>query len=418
MKNRLILLFVSLALTFTAVNAQVYQFRGDNRSGKFPNESGLLKQWPEAGPKVLLEFSGIGDGYSSVISNGKYIYASGMIGDEDFLTCIDFNGNKKWQVAYGTAWNQSFPGTRGSVTIDGDRLYVISGTGELSCLNAETGAKIWYKNVHADYNGEFHTWGCSESPLIVDNMVICTPGGSTTSMVAFNKMTGAEIWKTASVGGARGYVSPALYEINGEKLIIGATAGHLLAVKPETGVIKASYKYFDNTKWRFQPNGMIWCANPVVKGNQIFISLGYNYSEGAKMLKLNSSNTAFEVVYTNQVLDNHHGGIVEVDGKLYGSNWLSNNDGNWVCLDWATGNTLYETKWTSKGSIVYADGLLYVYDEKSGEMGIMKPDPSGFNIISKFKVAKGNGEHWAHPYFLDGKMFHRHGNVLTVYSLK
>ena len=418
MKHRLILLVVSMTVALSSINAQIFQFGGETRSGKFMNETGLLKQWPTSGPEVLLEVEGIGTGYSSVITNGKYIYASGMIGDDDYLTCIDFNGNKKWQVSYGKGWNQSFPGNRGSVTIDGDRLYIISGTGELSCLNAETGAKIWYKNVHVDYQGEFHNWGCSESPLVVDNLVYCTPGGSTTSMVAFNKMTGAEVWKTKSLGGARGYISPALYEINGEKLIIGATATDLLVVEPKTGVIKASYKYFDGNQWRYQRNGLIWCANPVVKGNQIFISMGYDYSVGAKMLKLNSTNTALEEVYTNQVLDNHHGGIVEVDGYLYGSNWLSNNDGNWVCIEWATGKTMYETKWTSKGAIAYADGLLYVYDEKSGELGIMKPDPTGFKIISSFKVVKGSGEHWAHPFFYEGKMFHRHGDVLTVYKLK
>ncbi len=416
--NNKFLFLIFASVVSLSLNAQIFNFRGENGTGKFPEETGLLKQWPDSGPEVLLEYEGVGDGYSSVITNGKYIYASGMIDTLDYLTCIDFNGNKKWQVSYGKGWDQSYPGNRGSVTIDGDRLYVISGYGELSCLNAETGARIWYKNVHEDYHGEFHTWGCSESPLVVDNLVYCTPGGEMTSMVAFDKMTGAEVWKTESVGGARGYISPAIYSINGEDLIIGATSGYLLAVEPKTGVLKASYKYFDNTKWRYQRNGMIWCANPIVVGDQIFITMGYDYSVGAKMLRLNSTNTAFEEIYTNQVLDNHHGGVVEVDGYIYGSNWLNNNEGNWVCLEWATGKTMYETKWTSKGSIVYADGLLYLYDEKSGEIGIMEPDPSGFNIISSFEVKTGDGFHWSHPFFYDGKMFHRRGDVLTVYKVK
>jgi outer membrane protein assembly factor BamB len=417
MNNKFLLLALASLLSLS-LNAQIFQFRGENRAGKFPDEMGLLKQWPTGGPEILLEYEGIGEGYSSVISNGKYIYASGKIGDDDYLTCIDFNGNKKWQVSYGKGWDQAYPGNRGSVTIDGDRLYIISGYDQLSCLNAETGATIWSKDVHEEYQGEFHTWGSSESPLVLDNLVYITPGGSTTTMVAFDKMTGAEVWKSGSVGGGRGYTSPAVYNINGEDLIIATTAGFLLAVKPETGEIKASYKYFDDTQWRFQRNGMIWCANPVVKGNQIFISMGYNYGPGAKMLRLNSTNRSFEEVYSNHLLGNHHGGIVEVDGYMYGSNWLNNNDGNWVCLDWATGETMYDAKWTSKGAIVYADGLLYLYDEKSGEIGIMKPDPTGFNIISSFKVETGSGFHWAHPFFLNGMMFHRHGDVLTVYKVK
>ena len=99
---------VILCVVFVSeTNAQIYQFRGPDRDGKFP-ESNLLKEWPEGGPELLLEFEGIGEGYSSVVSNGKYIYASGKIGDMDHLTCIDFEGNKKWQVAYGRSWDQSY----------------------------------------------------------------------------------------------------------------------------------------------------------------------------------------------------------------------------------------------------------------------------------------------------------------------
>jgi len=136
---------VILCVVFVSVsNAQIYQFRGPNRDGKFP-ESNLLKEWPESGPELLLEFEGIGEGYSSVISNGKYIYASGKIGSKDRLTCIDFEGKQLWQVAYGKSWDQSYPNTRSTPTIEENRIYIVSGVGELVCLNAETGDINWEK---------------------------------------------------------------------------------------------------------------------------------------------------------------------------------------------------------------------------------------------------------------------------------
>ena len=127
------LLVQMLILIVAVTNAQIFQFRGPERDGKFP-ESGLLKEWPDGGPQLLLEYEGIGEGYSSVISNGRYIYAAGKNGNMDYLTCIDFEGNQKWQVAYGRSWDQSYPETRGTPTLEGDRIYIIGGVGELVCL--------------------------------------------------------------------------------------------------------------------------------------------------------------------------------------------------------------------------------------------------------------------------------------------
>lgn len=410
-----VLAFQFLILLCLVSSAQIYQFRGPNRDGKYP-ESGLLKEWPEAGPELLLEYNGIGEGYSSVISNGKYIYATGMIDTLDYMTCIDFNGNKKWQVAYGESWKQSFPKTRSTPTVEENRVYIISGIGELVCLDAETGKTNWKVNVDKDYKAEWHVWGVSESPLIIDDKVICTPGGSITTVVAFDKMTGKEIWKTPSTNGQRSYISPIIYNHVGKDYILAATASDLFLVDPVDGQIKMTYNYFDSSKWRWQPKGMIWVNSPVVKDDMLFLSLGYDYP--AKMLKFNADFTGFEEVYTNTLLDNHHHGLIEVDGNLYGSNWLSNNDGNWVCIDWNTGETKYDVKWNSKGNVVYADGMLYAYDEKNGNVGLLKPDPSGFNVVSSFKIEKGGGEHWSNPYIFNGKMFLRHGDVLMVYNLK
>lgn len=411
-KTGLIILVLCISMI---VNAQVFQFRGPNRDGKFP-ETGLLKEWPETGPKLVLEVEGIGKGYSSVISNGEYIYVTGMIDTLDYLTCIDFEGNKKWQVAYGEAWKKTFPDTRSTPTIEDDRIYLVSGIGELVCLNAETGAINWKVNVDRDYHGEWHTWGVSESALIVDDKVICTPGGTETSVVAFDKMTGRELWKSPCIEGQRSYVSPTLYDYNGQRFILAVTASHLLAVNPETGKIQMTYQYFQPDLWPHQPKGVIWTNTPLCHNDEIFISMGYNYP--AKMLKVAADASQLEEVYTDTIFDNHHHGMIELDGFIYGSNWQNNRKGKWVCKNWDSGEIKYETEWNNKGAIVYADGLFYIYEEQRGNVALVEPNPDEFKVISSFRITKGAGPHWSHPYLFDGKLFLRHGDVLMVYNLK
>ncbi len=413
MKKALIIQF--FVLFVITANAQIYQFRGPNRDGKFP-ETGLLKVWPENGPELLLEYEGIGEGYSSVISDGKYIYASGMIDRKDYLTCIDFEGNKKWQVNYGQSWDQSYPNTRITPTIEEDRIYIHSGKGELVCLDTETGKINWKVNVDSVYQTDWHVWGVAESPLIIGDKVISSAVGAQTTFVAFDKMTGKEIWKTPSTDGQRSYVSPILHKYNGKEYILGASASDLFIVDPENGEIKTSYKFFNPEIWKWQPKGMIWANSPVVKGNMIFLSIGYNYP--AKMLKVSEDLSSIEEVYTSELLDNHHHGLIELDGNLYGSYWIHNNSGAWACIKWDTGEVQYDEEWNSKGEMVYADGLLYVFDEKDGTVAIVKPDPSAFNVVSSFKIEKGKGPFWSHPYIFEGKMFLRHGDVLMIYKLK
>jgi outer membrane protein assembly factor BamB len=199
--KRLSLLLATLFSVLIVVSQPV-QWRGPKGDGKF-TDTGLLKKWPDGGPQLVLKVEGIGKGYSSVIATDKYMFATGMIDTLDYLSCITMDGQIKWKVPYGRSWKQSFPDTRGSVTVDGDRVYVISGTGQLSCLKVEDGTTLWKVNVDKDFQSEWHIWGVSESPLIVDDKVICSPGGKTTSFVAFDKMTGKLIWQTESVGGPR-----------------------------------------------------------------------------------------------------------------------------------------------------------------------------------------------------------------------
>lgn len=409
MKITLTLLIAAFAIS---LNAQVTQWRGPNRDGHFP-ETGLLKEWPEDGPELLMQVEKIGKGYSSAITEGDMIYTSGMIDTLDYLTAINPDGSFKYQVPYGRSWNKSFPDTRSTPVIDGDRIYVQSGTGRVACLNKETGEEIWAVEVDKDFETEYHIWGNSETPLVVDNLVICTPAGSKTSVVAFDKMTGELVWQSESVGGARAYASATVYEFNGHRYILAITGRELLALVPETGEIAWHYKYFDLAEWD-QPNGLIWTNTPVFKDNRIFISMGYDFP--AVMLEMDSTGTSVSEKFVDHTFDNHHHGVILTDGYLYGSNWFDNKRGKWICMNWETGEIKYVADWDTKGSIVMADGLLYCYNER-GNVGLVKPDPDGFEVISEFRIREGAGPHWAHPFISDKKLFIRHGDVLMVYNI-
>lgn len=406
-------LTISFVLLMVIVFAQPVQWRGAQRDGKF-TDTGLLKKWPDAGPELLLKVEGIGKGYSSVVATDQYIFVTGMIDTLDYMSCLTPDGKIKWQVPYGRAWTKSFPETRSTPTIEEDRIYIISGTGELVCINVSDGAIRWKVNVDKDFSAEWHIWGVSESPLIVDDKVICTPGGEKTSVVAFDKMTGKLAWQSESVGGQRSYASPTIYEYGKFRFILAVTATNLIALEPATGKVAWAYKYYDKDK--FDGTGLIWTNTPTFKGRDIFLSMGYDYHN--VMIEMNEEGTSATEKWSNMTLDNHHHGLIELDGFIYGSNWQSNSKGKWVCMNWETGEVKYETEWANKGALVLADGLFYILEEKGGNVALVMPDQNQFEVISSFKLQGGSGPYWSHPFIANGKMYLRHGEVLFVYNIK
>jgi outer membrane protein assembly factor BamB len=406
-------LFIILSVfLFQSAFSQVTQWRGPNRDGHFP-ETGLMQSWPENGPELILEVEKIGKGWSSPIWADGIIYVTGMIDTMDCLSAIDAEGNILWQVPYGRSWNRSFPDTRSTPTIDGNRIYVQSGTGRQVCIDRESGEEIWAVEVDKDFETEYDRWGNSETPLIVDDKVICSPGGKKTSVIALNKMTGELVWETESFGGPRAYASATIYEYKDFRYILAVIGTHLLAINPDTGEVVWNYKYMNPDKW--DDYGLIWTNTPVFHEDEIFLTMGYDYY--AVMLKMDSTGTSVSEKFIDHTFDNHHHGVIYYDGYLYGSNWQNNKRGKWVCMKWDTGEIVYVANWDTKGVTVMADGLLYCYNEK-GNIGLVKPDPKGFNVISQFRIKKGAGPHWAHPYIANGKLLLRHGDVLMVYDIK
>lgn len=409
-KNLRVFLLTGIVFISVILNAQEAQWRGSERNGHYPDK-GLLQEWTEEGPDLIAKMEGLNKGYSSPVFYKDVIYIPGRKDSLTILTALKMDGTILWETPYGSAWMQSFQETRNTPTIENDRIYISAGMGEVSCIDAETGDLIWSVNTHEKYKGEFHRWGFAESLVLTDDAVISSPVGNETVMVALDKKNGELIWKTESLEDVRSYVSPILVDHNGKKMILAVTTKHVLGIHPEDGKILWKYELAEN-----HPGGRNNNTNtPLYHKGEIFITRGYDAV--AVMLKMSEEGNSVSLKWTSDVLDTHHGGVVLVDGYIYGSNWINNGNGNWICLDWDTGEVMYDEKWENKGSIIYADNRLYLYEEKRGHVGLVEPDPSGFKLKGSFRITDGTGPHWAHPAIFDKKLFVRHGGVLMVYDV-
>jgi outer membrane protein assembly factor BamB len=266
------------------------------------------------------------------------------------------------------------------------------------------------------YEGRQGIWGTAESPLVISDKVIYTPGGDLTTMVALDKSTGEPVWQTESLRDKTAYVSPQHVQRGELDIIVGVTASYIFGVNAADGTILWKYEYLDLDTPTFHPEAPLINTNtPLYHDGRLFITSGYDHT--GVMFEISEDGKSIEMVWKNNTLDNHHGGVVLIDGYIYGANWIDNSNGNWCCIDWQTGETKYEQEWNNKGSVLYADGMMYVYEERRGNVAMVKPDPAGFEVVSSFRVRKGQGPHWAHPAIGDGRLYIRHGKVLMAYDI-
>jgi len=388
------------------------QWKGPKQDNK-STETGLLKSWPKEGPAMLWSYEGLGAGYATVsISEGR-IYTTGTVDANGLLTCLDYNGKLLWKQNYGAEWTKNFPSARCTPTLDGGNVYVISGTGQVACFDAKTGKALWQKNSYVEYEGQFGNWGLAQSPVIDGDKLFFFVCGKKATVIALDKNTGDSAWASPSLNDHPAYCTPLVFEWNGKKQLTGYTSNHLIGLDTQTGNIlwKVAVLDYSPKATRYaHPN------TPVFRNGRIFGTSGYNM--GSVMVELDPDGISAKQVWTNPEFDNHHGSVVLVGDYVYGANWNGNGNGNWMCVDWKIGKTMYDTHWENKGSLTYADGMLYCYEEKNGTVAMVKADPAGFEVISSFQVTLGKDQHWAHPVVCGKRLYIRHGDVLMAYDIE
>lgn len=390
---------LALALVVSTVQAaDSPQFRGPDRDGVYP-ETGLLSSWPDGGPELLWSADGLGEGFSSVAVVGERIYTTGKYGRRGSVVALDGEGERLWTTEYGEVHDgNGYPGARTTPTYSDGMLYIMTSMGVAVALDAESGEIRWRR----DLPSRNITWGITESPLVIDDMAIFTPGGEAGTMVALDKKSGEPRWAMTELLERSAYCSPRLLDDGERRQIVTLTERHMIGVDPGDGDLLWQRTY----PGRYD----IHAVSPIFHGRSIYVSDGYG--QGGKMFELAADGRGIELVWEDDKLDVHHGGAVLIDGTIYGAA----SNGTWYALDAASGEIRASQRRLGKGSVVYADGRLYGYVE-SGDVLLVDPDPDHFTVISRFEIDQGRGQHWAHPVISGGVLYIRHGDVLMAFDI-
>jgi outer membrane protein assembly factor BamB len=412
MKYTLPLILAILAVSVSAGDWP--QFHGPMRDNK-STDKGLLKSWPQGGPTRLWEASGIGEGYSTVAIVGDRIYTAGAIDKTCVITALDMDGNQVWAQKNGKAWTRSYPGTRSTPTITDGLLYHLSGIGNLLCLKADTGDVVWTVNILEAFGGRNIIWGLAESPLVIGDKVICTPGGKEVSMVAFNRFTGKVTWQCIGEGDKPGYASPILIDYQGLSQIVTGMSESIIGVRASDGKLLWRYAHKVYTDQNI--------TTPLF--HEGFLIISGCGRKGTRSLQLQVSGDECNVRehWHNGTLDDKQGGIVLVDGKLYGYAESQNKTAPWMCIDFTSGDTIFQSAPVQSsykyknGCLTYADGMFYLYSD-DGDVALAKSMPTGFEVTGRLTLKDpGKNPTWAHPVVFGGRLYLRYGDKLGVYDV-
>lgn len=380
------------------------QFRGPNRDGK-SIEKGLRKRWPATGPKHLWTFRDCGVGYSSISISGGMIYTAGNVGDGVSVVALDLDGKGVWSTPVGESYGTGYPGPRSTPTVNDGKLYFETPHGKVVCLDAKTGEVLWSVDMVQEFGARRITWAFAESPLVVDDYVICCPGGSRAGVAALNKGSGKTVWACTGVQDKAGYASPMLVDYKGLRQIVVMTASAAIGVGLDGDLL-----------WRVEQPTKHGAniANPIFSDGAVFFSSGYGQGCQLLSLRVRGKRVSAVPVWAKRDLDNHHGGVVAVKGYVYGSN----SRGRWLCVETRSGRVMYRDRGVGKGSVTYADGRLYCLAEKDGTVGLVPADPKGHVVVSRFSIPDGGEKCWAHPVVCDGRLYIRYGENLHAYDIK
>jgi outer membrane protein assembly factor BamB len=398
-------LVVVAVVVGTAAAAEWAQWQGPSRDNRSP-DTGLLKVWPAGGPRLVWTGTGLGDGFSSVAIADGMIYITGITADkQNTVTAFDLAGNVKWRVKNGPDWTGDHPGSRATPTVDDGVVYVLSGMGSLGRFDAKTGTSRGSIQITSKFGGRPPTWGYAEAVLVDGDKVIVTPGGRRGAVVALDKKTAASRWAIASSDGAS-YCAPVVFEFGGVRQIATMTAKEAVGIAAETGTIL--WRYPHKTSYDVHATSLVF------HDGYIYGTAGYGSGGFSLDLRGATGGARLSARWRDRNLDNHHGGVVLLDGHIYGYG----DRGGWVCLDFQSGAVKYAGKSFGKGSLTYADGMLYCLSER-GTMGLVPATPEGFQVVSSFRVPRGGGgPYWAHPVVLDGRLYLRHADHLYAYDVK
>ena len=427
-KNNLWLPFMTmvaiLAIAGNKLKAQDWpQWRGHNREG-VSRETGLNLDWSASKPALKWVFRQSGFGYSAPVIVGTTLYCQGGSNGKDFAFALDVNtGNLKWKQELGEEYVDSGNrgnGPRGSVTVDGDKLFLVRGGGQIHCLSATDGKMIWQKDFKTDFGGKLMTgWGFSESPLIDGNLVVCSPGSANGTMAALDKNTGAVVWRSKEWTDDAGYSSAIIAEVGGIRQYIQQSGKGVAGISAKDG--KLLWKV-DNAAYR---TAVI--PTPVFSDNIVYVTNGYNAGCMGILLSKDGEGIKAETIYTNKEICNQHGGVVLINGYIYGHSERPSD--SWVCQNMKTGEIAWSKKCQEvgigKGSVFGIGDRMILFDMVTGKITVVAASPDGWKEFGSFEIPERMKDDpstdkavWTHPVVANGNLYLRDHDLLFCFDLK
>ncbi len=409
------------------------QWQGPNRDA-ISAEKNLRTDFAE-GFRPIWTSTDCGVGYSApAIVKGR-IYLLGATKREDggyveFAMALDIDGQQIWKKPVNQYEEEILlpnwgHGPRGTPSIAEGKLYGLGANGDLFAMDAGTGEPIWQINLRRDLGGEImggrgeakNVWGYSESPLVDGGQVICTPGGKKGSVAAIDAKTGSVIWQSTGLTDPASYTSVVLGNFGGIRQYVVLTAKRLAGLQATDGKVL----------WQADVplNEIAIIPTPIVTPSQVYITADYGSGCSLVDVKMESGQFKADIVYSNKVMANHHGGVVLVNGHLYGWNGNTNTRGRWTCQNLATGEAIWTEEQSAKaGSLIAAEGHLYCYTQEDGELVCIKATPEGWKETGRFTIPQRTdlrsilGKVWTHPVIADGHLYLRDQNLLFCYDIR
>jgi outer membrane protein assembly factor BamB len=389
-----------------AVAADWPQFRGPQRDGVSP-ETGLLRRWADGQPRQEWKVDGLGEGYGSLALSGGRIYVQGALSGRSGVHCLDAaTGRKIWFTPLGSkSDNDRGNGPRSTPTIEGERLWALTESGDLAMLEAGSGKIVWAKNIIGkDFKGQQPYWLMSESPLVEGDKLIVTPGAPGATLVALDKSTGKWLWSTKELSDPPGYTSVIAFNVGSVRCLAALTARAGVGVRASDGKLMWS--------WDKPANRTANCAAPVFADNKVFYTSAYGTGGGAMQLTAKGDIVEASELYFTRDMMNHHGGVVHHDGYLYGfSNSIL------TCMKLADGQVAWRDRSVGKGCVTLADGMLFLLGE-SNVAGLAEASPAAYKELGRFTIPDQGRPSWAYPVVSGGKLFIRHQGLLMCFNVK
>ncbi|HUR19550.1 MAG TPA: PQQ-binding-like beta-propeller repeat protein [Vicinamibacterales bacterium] len=393
------------------------QWRGPNRDG-VSTEKGLLQTWPADGPRKLFTATGMGGGFSSVAVTGGRIYTMGDRRDGQYaLAFNEADGKPMWATRVGEVHQDEYGGPRGTPTVDGDLVFVLASEGTIVALEAATGRHLWSKSLTRDYRAPTPGWLFAESPLVDGPNVLISPGSSRAAIVALEKTTGKEVWRSLPTGGGSGgpeYSSIVISNGGGVKQYVRLAGQGVIGVRASDGQFLWSYGRV--------ANGTANIPTPVISGNFVFASSGYQ--TGAALLELtpapdNRVTAAEKYFLEGRTFQNHHGGMVLLGNYIYAGH--GHNSGFPMCIELLTGKVVWGGNFRNDGSgsaaVTAADGHLY-FRYQNGVMMLIEATPTAYREKGKFQIPGVRNPSWSHPVVTGGRLYLREQDALHVYDVR